>query len=100
MDSVQKDLFRVFSCQKLEFKGKQTTSNGKVKLELEVDITNVINKPAADSALNSMAMSILSIVKTNLKDRNKFNSYNIKFITTDSTGGSEFKGIVFTPEAH
>jgi hypothetical protein len=85
-DSLAVRLNQYVSCQHIHVDGKEVTTNGKKKTELEVDLINGKNIPEGD-AMVALARQVGSEVKKALKDTAEYEEYKILFMKVKETNG-------------
>ena len=71
----------------IDLTGRETSTNGKSVTEMEIDIINGENIPGDGQQLRSLGNSIASVVKSNLKDQNEYNTYKVSFTKKEKENG-------------
>ncbi|MEO7047635.1 MAG: hypothetical protein ABI091_20215 [Ferruginibacter sp.] len=100
-DSLQADLNRIVSCERINLDGKEISNNGRLSSVLEIDITNGQNTPTSESQMEELEKQIALLVKQALKDKDEYNSYKVLFVTTKEDADltqRTWKGKVFKSE--
>lgn len=101
MDSIQTNLNKLITCQNINLNGKEITTNGKTRAELEIDVNNGQNVPAGEIQMDALGKSIAQNIKKALKDQNEYNQYTVLFVTKENSGAitkSTWKGKAFKSE--
>jgi hypothetical protein len=85
IDSLQARLNQLVVCEHFNLDGKEMTTNGKKKSQLEVDVINGKNIPTGDSMI-ALAKVIGLEVKKALKDTGEYEHYNVRFVAVKVDG--------------
>ncbi len=100
-EQLQKDLKQLVSCEDVNLNGKEISTNGKTKSELEIDIINSRDIPVDDDQMIFLGKLIASDLKKSLKDQNQYDSYKVLFVKKQTDGGvtqRSWKGKVFNAD--
>lgn len=87
MAKTLNELTKVVTAEAINLNGKEITTNKKVTSELEINITNGQNMPTTEDERKALGKSIATLIKSNLKDKNEFDTFQILFITKVENGG-------------
>jgi hypothetical protein len=82
---VSNELTSIIKAENINLNGKEITTNNKTASELEVSITNGINIPNSENQRKAFGKSIGTIIKSNLKDPNEYDTYKVLFVTKEET---------------
>jgi hypothetical protein len=82
---VSNELTSIIKAENINLNGKEITTNNKTTSELEVSISNGINIPNTENQRNAFGKSIGTIIKSNLKDPNQYDTYKVLFVTKEET---------------
>lgn len=86
-DSIENELNALVACKGINLNGKETTDNGNVTSELEIQITNGQNIPTDDTQMIDLGKKIAIVIKKGLKNSSEFQTFRVLFITeTDNSG--------------
>jgi hypothetical protein len=84
-DSLSVTLNKLVTCQHINVKGEEITTNGKTQSEMEIDIINGKQIPDVGPALRSLGKTIASAIKMALTNKNDFDSYKVLFVKQEET---------------
>jgi hypothetical protein len=85
LNSLGRQIGQFVSCEHINLDGNEITANGKTSSELEIDIINGKNVPADTARMRSLGESIASVVRSGLQDVDEYDSYQVLFMTVEST---------------
>jgi hypothetical protein len=100
-DSLQVDLNKLVACETINLDGKEINTDGKITMELEIDIVNGHNIPTDENQMNDLGKQIAVKFKEALQDKTEYQTYKVLFITkTESAGVTSrtWKGKIFKSE--
>ena len=86
-DQLQRDLNHLVSCENMDVDGREISTNGKTKSELEIDIVNGRDIPGNQNEMISLGKSIASDLKKSLKDQGEYGTYKVRFVTKETNDG-------------
>jgi hypothetical protein len=87
MKKVQQELTGLVTAENINLDGKEITTNKKTRSELEISITNGQNIPTSEDDRKTLGKSIATVVKSNLKNPNEFDTYKVLFVTKVESEG-------------
>jgi hypothetical protein len=82
---VSNELTSIIKAENINLNGKEIKINNKATSELEVSIINGINIPNTEDQRKAFGKSIGTIIKSNLKDPNEYETYKVIFVTKEET---------------
>jgi hypothetical protein len=87
MDSLRAQVRGLVSCEHFDVAGSETTTNGKKRTELKIDIVNGQDVPQGNS-MWVLGRSVASILKRALKDTAEYETYRVGFTREEKSGMS------------
>jgi hypothetical protein len=84
---IQKELKGLVTAEYFNVVGQEITTNKKTRSELEATITNGQNIPSTADERSVFSYSVAKALKNNLKDTAQFDSYRVKLVKKDESGG-------------
>ena len=97
MDSLGSRLGQFVTCQHFSVKGREVTTDGKKKTELELDVINGQDIPEGDSMV-ALSWRLGFETKRALKDTGEYDEYKVLFFKVKESGGlttRSYKGRIF-----
>ena len=85
IDSLQVKLNGMVVCEHFNLDGKEITTNGVAKTQLEIEVLNGKNIPEDEARMKSLAHSIAAAIKSALKDGSEFENYTVLFMKVESS---------------
>jgi hypothetical protein len=82
--NLEESLKSIVTCENINLSGKEINTNGIIKSQLEIALTNVTNPPTNDTQLISLWKHIASIIKNAMKDQNEYDTYKVIFVTVET----------------
>jgi hypothetical protein len=67
--------------------GSEISKNGQVSSQLEIQIVNGVSIPSDEASLKALSEKIASYLKSELKNKNDFNVFNVLFISEKTETG-------------
>ncbi len=86
IDGLKTELTSIVTAEKINLTGKEITTNGKTKSQLEISITNGQNIPQEDDFRKLLSRQIAKHVKSHLKDSTEFDFFNVVFVAKQQNG--------------
>jgi hypothetical protein len=87
MDSLRAQVRGLVSCEHFDVEGSETTTNGKKRAQLKIDIVNPQGLPQGDSVW-VLGQSLASTLKRALKDTAEYETYRVGFTKEEKSGMS------------
>jgi len=87
MDSLRAQVRGLVSCEHFDVEGSETTTNGKKRTQLKIDIVNGQDVPQGKS-MWELGRSVASMLKRALKDTAEYETYRVGFTREEKSGTS------------